>query len=77
MALAFHSRRRAAILLGIAVWFYLPDRPAEARLLSAAARGWLTATLPALQEAQMARRFRDCNPLCRRGERHVSLRSPF
>lgn len=45
-----------AVLLGIAVWFYLPDRPAEARFLSAEARNWLTATLAAEQEANTAQR---------------------
>ena len=45
-----------AVLLGIAVWFYLPDRPAEAGFLSAEARNWLTATLAAEQEARMAQR---------------------
>jgi D-galactonate transporter len=47
-----------ALLLGVAVWFYLPDRPAEARFLNAEARDWLTATLAAEQEATTAaRRF--------------------
>src|SRR6185503_8953248 len=47
-----------AVLLGIVVWFYLPDRPAEARFLSAEARDWLTETLAAEQEANTAlRRF--------------------
>jgi len=47
-----------ALLLGIAVWFYLPDRPAEARFLSPEARDWLTATLTAEQAANTAaRRF--------------------
>ena len=45
-----------AVLLGIAVWFYLPDRPAEARFLSGEARDWLTATLAAEQQARMAQR---------------------
>lgn len=45
-----------AVLLGIAVWSYLPDRPAEARFLSAEARNWLTATLAAEQDANTAQR---------------------
>jgi MFS transporter, ACS family, tartrate transporter len=45
-----------AVLLGIGVWFYLPDRPAEARFLSGEARDWLTATLAAEQEVNTARR---------------------
>ena len=48
-----------AVLLGIAVWFYLPDRPAEARFLSVEARAWLTATLAAEQEANDAARRLD------------------
>ena len=45
-----------AILLGIMVWFYLPDRPAEARFLSLEARDWLSATLAAEQDANAAAR---------------------
>lgn len=45
-----------AVLLGIAVWFYLPDRPTDARFLSKEARDWLTATLAAEQEANTAQR---------------------
>ncbi len=45
-----------AVLLGIGVWFYLPDRPAEARFLSGEARDGLTATLAAEQEVNTARR---------------------
>ena len=44
-----------AILLGVAVWFYLPDRPVEARFLSVEARNWLTATLAAEHDTQTAR----------------------
>src|SRR6185437_6816949 len=42
-----------AVLLGIAVWFYLPDRPAEARFLSEEARNWLSATLAAEAAARI------------------------
>ena len=48
-----------AILLGIAVWFYLPDRPAEVRFLGAEARAWLVATLAAEQKALQARHHND------------------
>src|SRR6185437_3093524 len=44
-----------AVLLGIAVWFYLPDRPAEERFLSEEARNWLSATLAAESAARTAR----------------------
>jgi D-galactonate transporter len=45
-----------AVLLGIAVCFYQPYRPSEARFLSQEARDWLIATLAAEQEARTARR---------------------
>ena len=34
-----------AVMLSVAVWLWLPDRPAEARWLAAAERQWLEATL--------------------------------
>ncbi|MEV0248618.1 MFS transporter [Nocardia sp. NPDC050712] len=40
-----------AVLLGVVTWFYLTDRPAEARWLSTAERDWLTSTLAAEQQA--------------------------
>ncbi|MGE0814809.1 MAG: MFS transporter [Vicinamibacterales bacterium] len=43
-----------AILLAPAVWRFLDDRPADARWLSEAERGWLTATLAAEAAAQPA-----------------------
>ena len=34
-----------SVLLGVCVWFYLTDRPEQARWLTAAERGWLVARL--------------------------------
>ena len=34
-----------AVIMGIVVWFWMTDRPAEARWLNAEERGWLTAVM--------------------------------
>ena len=33
------------MIIGIVVWFWMTDRPAEARWLNAEERGWLTAVM--------------------------------
>ena len=42
----FGTRRvPLAVIMGIVVWFWMTDRPAEARWLNAEERGWLTAVM--------------------------------
>ena len=43
-----------AVLLGIAAWFYLTDRPKDAGWLDADERGWLDDTMAAEQQATQA-----------------------
>jgi MFS family permease len=47
-----------AILIGIVTWFYLADRPAQARWLTAAEKNWLTGEL----EAEAAARASTAQP---------------
>ena len=44
-----------AIVLGVVVWAYLPDRPAQARWLSAGAARWLSERIETEQKAALAR----------------------
>lgn len=43
----FLAEGAPAVLLGVLVWFYLPDRPGQARWLTPAERDWLVARLDA------------------------------
>ena len=43
-----------AVILGVAVFFYLPEKPTEARWLAPDQRGWLTARLASEEDRRLA-----------------------
>jgi nitrate/nitrite transporter NarK len=53
-----------AIVIGIVTWYFLADRPAEARWLSPAERDWLTAELAAENRSKSGKHHRVGEALC-------------
>jgi len=53
-----------AIIIGFVTWFFLADKPGEARWLTSAERDWLTAELEAEDLAKSDRRHRVGEALC-------------